>query len=413
MTAEVITIGDEILFGQITDTNTQYISEELSKIGIKTVRKSSVGDTEAAILEVLNEAARRAKIIIITGGLGPTKDDITKLTLAKYFGVGMAMHQPTLDLVTEFFTKRGRTMIDLNTNQANVPINCEVLMNSMGTAPGMWFDAKNTIYISLPGVPYEMKHLMQTSVLDKLKAHFELPFIVHKMIHTVGMGESFLAEQIKDWEDALPSHIKLAYLPSLGIVKLRLTGQGTDKGAIQNEIDQQVKKLTPMLGTLIFGYDENGKLESAIGTHLKDKNYTLAIAESCTGGYLSHLITSISGSSAYFKGAIVSYANEIKTSALDISDQLLVEYGAVSEQVAIAMAENVCKKLNTDVGIATTGIAGPEGGTVEKPVGTIWMAFSHKGKTVAKKMVAGSSRENNIRLFAIYALNFARLQLGH
>ena len=294
MTAEVITIGDEILYGQITDTNTQYISEELSKIGIRTVRKSAVGDTEAAILQILEEASSRADIILITGGLGPTKDDITKHTIAKYFGVGLVRHLPTLNQVTDFFARRGRDMIDTNSQQADVPSNCEVLMNSMGTAPGMWIENKGKIFISMPGVPYEMKHIMQTSVIEKLKLHFELPVIVHKMIHTVGIGESFLAEKIKDWENNLPSNIKLAYLPSLGIVKLRLTGLGNNEELLKKEIDDLTKKLIPISEDYIFGYDTNGKLEAIVGQLLKDRNFTIGTAESCTGGYLAHLLTSIS-----------------------------------------------------------------------------------------------------------------------
>ncbi len=411
MTAEVITIGDEILYGQITDTNTQYISEELSKIGIRTVRKSAVGDTEAAILQILEEASSRADIILITGGLGPTKDDITKHTIAKYFGVGLVRHLPTLNQVTDFFARRGRDMIDTNSQQADVPSNCEVLMNSMGTAPGMWIENKGKIFISMPGVPYEMKHIMQTSVIEKLKLHFELPVIVHKMIHTVGIGESFLAEKIKDWENNLPSNIKLAYLPSLGIVKLRLTGLGNNEELLKKEIDDLTKKLIPISEDYIFGYDTNGKLEAIVGQLLKDRNFTIGTAESCTGGYLAHLLTSISGSSAYYKGSIISYSNEVKIAELGVNAQTLTDFGAVSEQTALEMAKNIRKKLNTDIAIATTGIAGPEGGSDEKPVGTVWIAYSDKNKTIAKKFIAGNSRENNLRLFSIYALNFARIQL--
>lgn len=412
MTAEVITIGDEILYGQITDTNTQYISEELSKIGIKTIRKSSVGDTQEAILQILNESTRRADVIIMTGGLGPTKDDITKHTIAKFFGVEMTIHQPTLDQVTEFFTKRGRPMLEVNMRQADVPANCEVLMNRMGTAPGMWFSAHGKVYISMPGVPYEMKHIMQTAVIEKLKSHFQLPVIVHKMVHTVGLGESFLAEKIKDWEESLPPHIKLAYLPSLMIVKLRLTAIGNNENLLKQEIDALVEKLKSLVGEYIFGYDEDSKLEAVLGAKLKEKNLTIATAESCTGGYLAHLFTSVSGSSAYYKGSVISYANEIKMQELGVAPSVLDTYGAVSEETVKIMAENVAKKLNTSIGIATSGIAGPDGGSEDKPVGTLWVACFYNGKTITKKYVSGNNRENNIRLFSLFALNLLRGVLG-
>jgi len=411
MTAEVITIGDEILYGHITDTNTQYISEELSKIGIRTVRKSAVGDTEEAILQILAEASSRADIILITGGLGPTKDDITKHTIAKYFGVGLVTHQPTLDQVTDFFTRRGREMLEMNNRQADVPTNAEVLLNKLGTAPGMWIAHEGKVFISMPGVPFEMKHIMQTSVIERLKQHFELPVIVHKMVHTVGLGESFLAEKIRDWEDNLPKHIKLAYLPSLGIVKLRLTAIGASSMELNNAIEHQIGKLTPLIPDYIFAYNAEGRLEAAIGRMLLHKNLTISTAESCTGGYLAHLITAVAGSSVYYKGSVIAYANEVKMALLDVKEETLAQYGAVSEQTAIEMAENVRKKLKTDVAIATTGIAGPDGGTDEKPVGTVWIGFAAGGKSFAKRYVAGTTRENNTRLFSLYALNLLRMQL--
>jgi nicotinamide-nucleotide amidase len=407
--AEVITIGDEILFGQITDTNTQFISYELSKIGIKVVRKSSVGDEEQEILQILTEASLRADVIILTGGLGPTKDDITKTTIAKFFGVGLHTHQPTLEMVSDFFIKRGREMLEVNYRQADVPQNCEVLLNKVGTAPGMWFEVDGKIYVSLPGVPYEMKYLIQEYVLNKLKTYFKTPFISHRMIHTVGMGESFLAEKIVDWENNLPSHIKLAYLPSLGIVKLRLTATGKDGEHINNELTNQEEKLVQLIQPYIFGYGEGEKLESAIGVLLTKQSLTLATAESCTGGYLAHLITSIPGSSVYYKGSVIAYSNEIKSQELGVSTTILKEKGAVSKETVKAMAEGVRLKLGTDIGIATSGIAGPDGGTTEKPVGTVWIAYADENKTVAKKFLFGSLRENNIKLAAIYALNLIRL----
>lgn len=409
--AEVITIGDEILFGQITDTNTQYISEQLSLIGIKTIRKSSVGDTESAILDILSESISRADLVIITGGLGPTKDDITKHTLCRFFNTDLVIHEPTLAHVRSFFEKRGRPMLEINNQQAAVPRICEVLFNDVGTAPGMWILHNSKVVISLPGVPYEMKFLMQERVLPKLKTHFKSQFIYHKMIHTVAIGESFLAEKIKDWENNLPSHIKLAYLPSLGIVKLRLTAVGDEKENIVSEVDILVEKLKELIEPHIFGYDLENKIEEVVGKLLLKRNKTISTAESCTGGYLASLITSISGSSAYFKGSILAYSNEIKNNLLDVNLEILNSKGAVSEEVVMQMAKNIRLKLNTSIGISTSGVAGPTGGSDEKPVGTVWIGYSDENTTFAKKYVFGNLRENNIRLASIYALNLVLNEL--
>lgn len=402
--AEVITIGDEILFGQITDTNTQYISQKLTEIGIKTVRKSSVGDTEQAILQILSEASQRANIIIMTGGLGPTKDDITKHTLCKYFNTHLISHAPTLAHVTAYFEKRNRPMLAINCEQANVPANAEVLFNDWGTAPGMWINSNNVIFISLPGVPYEMKLLMDNRVLPKLQSSFKTPCIVHQMVHTSGVGESFLAQIIQDWEANLPANLKLAYLPSLGIVKLRITGTGDDATVIKSEIEKQVKLLDILIKPYIFGYDYDTKLESEIGKLLLNKNKTLATAESCTGGKIAHKITSISGSSAYFYGGIVAYHNQIKTQILGVSTSDISTYGAVSQEVASLMAQGARQKLGTSFAIATTGIAGPNGGSEAKPVGTVWIAIATENQVIAKKFTFGTIRENNIELATIYGL---------
>jgi nicotinamide-nucleotide amidase len=409
--AEVITIGDEILFGQITDTNTQYIGEELTKIGIRPTRKSSIGDTEEAILQILKEASSRADVIIMTGGLGPTKDDITKHTIAKFFNVGMVVHEPTLDQLKDFFAKRGREMIEINKRQADVPANCEVLLNKMGTAPGMWIEDKGKIYISMPGVPYEMKHIMETGAIGKLKAYFKAPVILHKMIHTIGIGESFLAQMIEHWEDALPPYMRLAYLPSLSSVKLRITTTGENPEKLQKEVDAQVVTLQKLIEPYIFGYDGNGKIEAVVGQLLLAKGLSISTAESCTGGYISHLITSIPGSSAYYKGSIISYANEVKMSELGVQASTLETHGAVSEEIVKEMAEGARKRLGTDVAISTSGIAGPDGGTEEKPVGTVWVGYSDKDKTIAKKFTFGTNRENNIKYSAMQALNFLRQSL--
>lgn len=413
--AEVITIGDEILFGQITDTNTQWIGTELTNIGIRVTRKSSVGDQTDAILQILNEAHQRAEVIIITGGLGPTKDDITKKTLCTYFGVGMVRNETALALVTGFFEKRGREMTDLNRGQADLPANAQYMQNDWGTAPGMWFehdrgDGRQCIYISLPGVPFEMKHLMSNRILPKLQHTFELPIIRHKMIRTIGIGESFLAERIEAWEDALPSHIKLAYLPHFGQVRLRLTATGTDDALIDRELAEQVAMVMPLIRKHVFGFD-NDELETVVGRLMTEKNLTLGIAESCTGGYISAQITKIPGSSAYFQGSIVSYSNDVKIKQLGVSPDILSQHGAVSEETIRAMAEGVRHAMGTSAGIATSGIAGPGGGTPDKPVGTVWIACATASRTVTRLLTLGQYRDQNIQLTATYVLNMLREEI--
>ena len=413
--AEVITIGDEILFGQITDTNTQWIGTELTNIGIRTVRKSSVGDQVDAILQVLHEAHQRADVIIITGGLGPTKDDITKKTLCTYFGVGIVRNEEALALVTSFFEKRGRAMTDLNRAQADLPANAVYMQNDWGTAPGMWFehdqgDARGRVYVSLPGVPFEMKHLMTNRILPKLAGHFQTPIIKHKMIKTIGVGESFLAERIEAWEDALPSHIKLAYLPSFGMVKLRLTATGNDLAQLNRELDEQVAKVMPLIEKNVFGFDSD-ELETVVGQLLKEKNLTLGVAESCTGGYVSAQITKVPGSSAYFWGGIISYSNAIKAGQLGVGPETLEQFGAVSEETIRQMAEGVRKALGTSIGIATSGVAGPDGGTPDKPVGTVWIACATDQRTVTRLLKLGQYRDQNIQLTSTYLLNMLREEL--
>lgn len=407
ITAEVVTIGDEILYGQITDTNTQYLSENLAAMGIVPIRKTSVGDSREAILQMLTEAAQRAHVIIITGGLGPTKDDITKQTLADFFGVGMVSDADTLARVTDFFAKRNRPMLEANIRQADVPENCVVLANEMGTAPGMWFVHHEKIIVSLPGVPYEMKHLWATQVAPRLKQQFILPKVEHYYIQTVGIGESFLAEKIKHWESQLPKHIKLAYLPSLGIVKLRLTACNSPNA--KHEILTLAQKVLPIINEYVFAQGEQPiKLEQALGDFLTRTHLTISTAESCTGGYIAHLFTSIPGSSAFFKGSAVVYANEAKQNMLDVNPDLIEKYGAVSEQVAMAMAINARQKFNTTLAIATTGIAGPTGGSSEKPVGTVWIGLADESGATAMRFNTQGTRENNVKLFSVHALNVLR-----
>ena len=405
--AEIITIGDEILFGQITDTNTQWIGAELTNIGIRPVRKTSVGDLQEDIISALTEASQRADVIIVTGGLGPTKDDITKHTFCKYFGSELKINEDALALVSEFFAKRGREMTELNIQQAALPTNCTYIPNLWGTAPGMWFEKDKVIYVSLPGVPYEMKSLMEHAILPRLKDRFVANIIQHKIIRTIGIGESFLAETIEDWENALPTHIKLAYLPHFGQVKLRLTATGNNQEILDSELKHQVDKLLPLIQDFVFGYDSD-ELESVIGRLLIERDATIGTAESCTGGFVASQLTNIPGSSRYFEGSVVSYSNTIKMNVLGVSKQTLEDFGAVSEQTAREMAEGARKVLNTTYAISTTGIAGPDGGTPEKPVGTVWIACATPTETVTQLLTLRSIRKVNIELTSSYVLNLLR-----
>lgn len=409
--AEVVTIGDEILYGQITDTNTQWMSTELDKIGIKTVRKSSVGDQEDKILQILTEAESRADIILLTGGLGPTKDDITKKMLCKYFDDELVINEDALAFITDFFVKRGRPMTELNRLQAAVPSRCTYLANKTGTAPGMWFERNGTVFVSMPGVPHEMKYLMANEVIPRLKTFFETPIIYHKMIRTIGVGESFLAEKIENWEDNLPEHIKLAYLPSFGQVRLRLTAVGTDEEQLKKEVDAEIEKVLPLIGSSVFGFD-NDDLEVAIGKELKKQGLTVSTAESCTGGYISHMFTKVAGSSAYFMGSVVSYDNSVKINVLGVNAETIAQHGAVSEETVTQMAEGARKLMKTDFAIATSGIAGPDGGTPEKPVGTLWIACAMEGRTIAKKVQMTNQRDTNIQYGSVVALNLLRKMMN-
>ena len=408
--AELLTIGDEILYGQIVDTNAQWMSVELSQAGIKVIRKTSVGDLEAEILTALAEAEKRADIVLITGGLGPTNDDLTKPCLAKYFNCELKINEEALAEVTAFFKQRGRELTEVNRQQAALPTCCEKITNSVGTAPGMWFHRHGKVFMSMPGVPHEMKRMMTDFVIPKLKQTFETPVIHHKVIRTVGIGESFLAEKIAAWENALPPHIKLAYLPSLGEVKLRLTGIGTSAQTLQKETDELTTKLKELAGQYIYGYGD-APLEVAIGKALLERKLTLAIAESCTGGYLSHLVTSVPGSSAYFLGAIIPYDYEIKMRQLGVRPETLEQYGAVSEPTIREMASLVRAKFNTHIGVATSGIAGPGGATPEKPVGTVWIGYSDKYQTVARKLQLSTDRLLNIKMASVAVLNLIRQSL--
>jgi nicotinamide-nucleotide amidase len=404
---EIITIGDEILYGQILDTNTQWISLELDKLGIKTVRKSSVGDQKDEIVQILQEAQKRADVVFITGGLGPTKDDLTKKILADFFGCTLAYHAEALQDVTEFFAKRGRTLTDINRDQALLPTKCTFIPNKQGTAPAMWFDELDTIWVSMPGVPFEMKAIMETEVLPRLIKHFQLPVIVHQVMKTIGIGESYLSDLIQDWELQLPAHIKLAYLPSLGIVKLRLTGFGDSAEILYQQIAAEYAKVMPLIKSYVFGYDKD-ELADVLGKLLIAQDASLALAESCTGGYLAHQFTQHAGSSAYFLGGVLAYANDVKMNQLGVSAQILEEEGAVSEACVIAMANGARQITGSTYALATSGIAGPDGGSLEKPVGTIWIALAHPSGVIARKLTMGGTRVQNIHLTSLTAINLLR-----
>lgn len=410
MKVEIITIGDEILIGQIVDTNSAWMAQELNKIGAKVEQITTISDGIDVIKESLSEAQKRADVVLITGGLGPTKDDVTKKALAQYFNCDFTFHPEIAEHIAKLFARFGKEMSELNRLQAELPSACQPLQNNQGTAPGMWFENSEGIIVSMPGVPYEMKGLMLDHVLPLLRTKFLMPSILHKTILTMGMGESWLSERIAVWEDALHAEIKLAYLPSPGRVRLRLSAFGNDEQLLTQKLDSEVKKLLEIIPELVFGFDEE-TIESVVGKMLSEKGMTLSTAESCTGGMIAHKITSVAGSSRYFLGSVVSYANEVKVEELGVSEENLINYGAVSEQVVRQMAEGVRKKMKTDYSIATTGIAGPDGGTEEKPVGTVWIAVATPLHTVAHKYQFGHDRSRNIEISANTGLNMLRKEL--
>jgi nicotinamide-nucleotide amidase len=408
--ASIITIGDELLIGQTIDTNSAWIGQELNKIGVWLKRRVAVGDVWDDIWNALDAESRESDIIIITGGLGPTADDITKPLLCKYFGGKLIVNEEVLAHVKYLFDKvyrRPGPMLERNLKQAEVPDVCTILHNARGTAPGMWFEKDGKIYVSLPGVPHEMKGLMINEVLSRIPKYFQLPFIIHRTAFTMGTGESMIAEKIKDFETGLPEHIKLAYLPGYGMVKLRLTAKGDEKGKMETELDEKFSILKELVAEwLVIDKDEN--LATVIIKILKEKNKTIGTAESCTGGYIAHLITSNPGSSVGYKGSIISYANDVKENILGVTDKTLRSVGAVSEETVIQMVKGAIEKLNVDFALATSGIMGPDGGTDEKPVGTVWIAAGNKGKVQTTKLAFRFDRERNIEMTSHTALNFLR-----
>jgi nicotinamide-nucleotide amidase len=403
MLAEIITIGDEILIGQIVDTNSAWMGRELNKIGVSVKQITSVSDDATHIIQALDEAKERADVILITGGLGPTKDDVTKHTLSKYFNMPLRRDEATLAHVTAIFDRLNRPMIEMNRKQADVPDGCIVIQNKNGTAPCMWFDVDGKIFVAMPGVPFEMMYLMEEEILPRLKSAFDLPAIIHHTILTTGLGESFLAQQIEDIEEGLPAYIKLAYLPKLGQVRLRLSAMGKDEVALKAEINSYVRQIVDRVKPYVAA-EEDVALEKAILDQLKARNLTLSTAESCTGGYISHLITQHAGSSAVFAGGAVAYSYDLKESILGVKHQTLTEFGAVSEQTVKEMAEGAIAHFKTDYAIAVSGIAGPDGGMPGKPVGTVWIAIASQHQTVAKLFTFGEKRIQNIERSATAAL---------
>jgi nicotinamide-nucleotide amidase len=414
MLAEIITIGDEILIGQIVDTNSAWMAKQLNLIGIRVKQITSVSDDETHIMDALKLAEARAEIVLITGGLGPTKDDITKLTMAKYFNMGFRRDEETLKHVMAIFERLKRPMIETNMRQADVPDGCKVIQNKNGTAPCMWFDRNGKIFVSLPGVPHEMMYLMDEEILPRLKNAYQLPAIVHKTILTSGIGESFLAQQIAGIEEGLPSHIKLAYLPRLGQVRLRLSGTGIDEQELRAEVEVYAQKIVAEVKAFVVVEDDI-PLEKAILDIMQSKNLSLSTAESCTGGYIAHLITQHPGCSAVYAGGAVAYSYELKESILGVQEHTLSTYGAVSEEAVVEMAAGAVKHFNTDYAVAVSGIAGPDGGTTDKPVGTVWIAVANRNDVQAKVFNFGNKRVQNIERSAIAALTMilGRLKQDH
>ena len=409
--AEVITIGDELLIGQVVDTNSAWLGRTLNQSGILIKQITSVSDSREHIIEAIEQARLRADILILTGGLGPTRDDLTKETLTDYFSDTLIVDAQALEHVRGIFSKRNLPLLDINEQQALLPSKCIPIYNDRGTAPGMWFEDKGQVIVSLPGVPYEMKSMIERFVIPRIQEKFNLPFIRHLTILTAGIGESFLSKKIESVELGLPPHIKLAYLPNFNTVRLRFSAIGTDPKQLDSELESITQKIKEIIPDHISS-TKDVQLQQVISELLLKENATISTAESCTGGYLSHLITSIAGSSRYYKGSVISYANEVKAEILDVREQDLMDFGAVSEPVVKAMAEGVKKYLKTEFTIATSGIAGPDGGTEDKPVGTVWIAVSGPNRTIAEKFLLYGGREQIIQRTAMIGLDMLRKELS-
>ena len=397
MKATIVTIGDEILIGQIVDTNSGFIAKALDRIGIQTHEMLSISDDKQHILETFTSLQNKVDLVVITGGLGPTKDDITKKTFCEYFDDTLIENTEVLSHVTELIQSVfKRPITQVNKDQALVPSKCTVLFNKVGTAPGMWMKKENTVFISLPGVPYEMKYLVENEIIPKLVKEYERPYIIHKTIMTYGQGESLVAERIEDWENSLPEFIKLAYLPAPGRVRLRLTARGLDKNTLQDAINSKVASLTDLIGDIIVGFDENETIEVVLGRQLSQKGKTIATAESCTGGKIAEVITSVAGASNYFRGSVLSYATDVKVSVLGVSQQTINEFSVVSAEVAKEMALGIQKIMKTDYAIAITGNAGPSKGDSDATVGTVFIALATPNEIFVEGFDFGQPREKVI-----------------
>lgn len=409
MKAIVLSIGDELLIGQTINTNAAWIGQELSKMGSSVIEGLTISDDANSIIESVEYSINKADMVIITGGLGPTKDDITKHTLARFFQTELEIHEPTLKKITDYFSSRKRPMLESNIQQAALPKNCIILPNNYGTAAGMWFEKNGKIVISLPGVPYEMKGIMTEEVFPRVKERFQLNSMYHKTILTQGIGESFLAEQLNDWETKVRSEgLGLAYLPSPGIVKLRISSPKGEKD--KQLVEDYLSEVKNSLPEAVFGY-ENETLPEIIGNLLRENNLKIGTVESCTSGLLANQIVSVSGASDYFEGSLLTYSYKLKEEILGISNATLLENGAVSEIVAIQMAEKGLKKLDVDICLSTTGIAGPLGGTADKPVGLVWIGLATKNGVKARKFQFGDNRERNLQMTVLSALNWLRYEL--
>lgn len=405
--ASIITIGDELLIGQVIDTNSAWMAQELNKAGIRVARRVAVGDVWNEIWTALDEEQKKSDIILITGGLGPTADDITKPLLCEYFDGKLIINEDARQNVVNIFTKLNRPIVERNLKQAEVPDTCTVLQNKRGTAPGMWFNKNEKVFVSLPGVPHEMKGLMTDEVIPLLTNQFKCPAIIHKTLLTAGVGESFLADMIQSFEEALPAHIKLAYLPNFGMVRLRLTSTGYDAVSTGKEAEERFEQLKSLVQAYLVT-DTDEPMEAVVGKLLQAKGKTMCTAESCTGGYIAHLLTSMAGSSAYYDGSVVSYSYQAKEDLLQVDKHLLETKGAVSEEVVLQMAKGALRNIKADYVIAVSGIMGPGGGTAEKPAGTVWVAVGNQDKTDTQLFHFRFDRMRNIQLTATNALNMLR-----
>ncbi len=412
MKATIVTIGDEILIGQIVDTNSNFIAKELDRIGVETYEMISISDDKQHILNTFSQLQNKVDVVIVTGGLGPTKDDVTKKTFCEYFDDELVVNPEVLAHVTELiegFYKR--PISQLNKDQALVPSKCTVLPNKMGTAPGMWMKKENTVFVSLPGVPYEMKYLVENEIIPKIVKEYKRPYIIHKTILTYGQGESLVAERIENWENNLPEFIKLAYLPNPGRVRLRMTARGTDKEVLEKAIEENVQSLDAIIHDIIVGYEENETIETVVGKLLAKQNKTVSTAESCTGGKVASLLASVQGASAYFKGSVVSYATEAKVNVLGVPQDLVDQFTVVSAEVAKAMALNVKDLLKTDYAIATTGNAGPSKGDSDAEIGTVFIALATPNGVIAEEFNFGQPREKVIDRATIKSLEILQKEI--